>query len=1110
MRIKRRVFQFTIFFLVFDSLAGQNGVPLLSHFTERREIENQSWAICQDENNVMMFANRRGILTFDGQDWNIIKTKSVPYTLKYDTANRRVYTGCDNNYGYLEKDEKGFYSYVSLSGDSAGVGLVTRIIYTDSTIYFYSESSISRHNIKTGKLELRLNSKGNDSFAGMFITSKNTFINVTSRGLFRLEADTLFPLVTGYLFENDEILFSLPYNKDNVLLGRSKGVLSLFDGIKLYDYQIKDDGYLRQNILSEGLSVSDSLYAFSTLDGGAVVVERKSGKLIYTINYQNGLPDDEIFAMGSDNSNGLWLSHQFGLTRADLRITLGNFSIYPGLSGNLTTAVWHNNELFVATSEGVFYLTEVKKYTEVEVPVKNEQIKAITGVSLKPNLNALPLQEPPKAKKGLLSRIFGKKTNPAKVEETKTITAQKGVTDLPPQSKVPVLPAVKERVRKLKSVNYVFKKVEGLNEKCKQLVPTSSGLLASTNKGLFIVTGHSAKIIVDDRYINFISEITSDNKYYIATSEGYFYIVNNSGSWSAVFPDKNFIQPLYSITSINNDLLWAGGDNVAFKITRNQGSTTGRYITYTVKNDFPQRYIVEFVNDTVFLITESGISYYDNAGDAFMKYKRSELQEELKLNFIDNQPGVPWLNQGGEWISLSADKKIARNDKALLNFFNEIISIFTSQDYILVVTADNQLFRIDRNKTLAIKPDLDLYIRSISNDEGVYFKLSNIEFRRGDNAVYFDLVAPGYLKQNSTQYQYIVENLKNDWSKWSSSSTITLMPPAGNYTLKVRAKDIWGNISEPKSLNFTIKAPFTQTTYFYIIAFAAAMIIVIMIITIREKKLKKDKQILELKVRARTAEIEAQKQEITSSIEYASRIQMAMLPINDHFINAFSDHFILFKPRDIVSGDFYWFGEDDNHFFFTVADCTGHGVPGAFMSTMGISTLNEIIANKSDLRANKVLDLLREKTKMSLHQTGKEGEAADGMDIAFCVLHKDKKTLEFSGAYNPLFIFQGGELKEYKGDRMPIGIYYGEKAAFTNYEINTGDGDTIYIFSDGMSDQFGGPDGRKYRKTSLKKLLSEIYTRPMGEQRQIIENEFLKWKGTSDQVDDVTIIGLRI
>jgi serine phosphatase RsbU (regulator of sigma subunit) len=268
--------------------------------------------------------------------------------------------------------------------------------------------------------------------------------------------------------------------------------------------------------------------------------------------------------------------------------------------------------------------------------------------------------------------------------------------------------------------------------------------------------------------------------------------------------------------------------------------------------------------------------------------------------------------------------------------------------------------------------------------------------------------------------------------------------------------------------------------------------------------------LLEDKVKERTIEIESQKEEITSSIEYASRIQMAMLPVEDHFKESFSDYFIIFKPRDIVSGDFYWIGEDAKSIFFTVADCTGHGVPGAFMSTMGISTLNEIIANNRNLQSNKVLNLLRQKTMTALHQTGKVGEAADGMDIAFCVLNKNRKTLQYSGAFNPLFIFQGGELKEYKADRMPIGVYYGKEISFTNYVINVAKGDTLYIFSDGFASQFGGPEGAKYKKYNLRRILSDIYYRPMIEQRNILLTEFDSWKGSADQVDDITIIGVRI
>ncbi|MEA2106384.1 MAG: SpoIIE family protein phosphatase [Bacteroidota bacterium] len=236
-----------------------------------------------------------------------------------------------------------------------------------------------------------------------------------------------------------------------------------------------------------------------------------------------------------------------------------------------------------------------------------------------------------------------------------------------------------------------------------------------------------------------------------------------------------------------------------------------------------------------------------------------------------------------------------------------------------------------------------------------------------------------------------------------------------------------------------------------------------------------------------------------------------MLPMDEHFEKSFDEYFILYKPRDIVSGDFYWIAEDNDKIYFTAADCTGHGVPGAFMSMLGISSLNEIIGSeKNNLTAAKILNQLREKVKFSLHQTGKEGETKDGLDIALCVLHKKTALLEFAGAFNPLYHFRNGKLNEYKADRMPIGIYHIEKESFTNHTIDIQPNDTIYIFSDGYADQFGGPAQTKFKSSNLKKLLSEIVDQPMNKQKEILEKRFNKWKGDLDQLDDIILMGIKL
>jgi len=252
------------------------------------------------------------------------------------------------------------------------------------------------------------------------------------------------------------------------------------------------------------------------------------------------------------------------------------------------------------------------------------------------------------------------------------------------------------------------------------------------------------------------------------------------------------------------------------------------------------------------------------------------------------------------------------------------------------------------------------------------------------------------------------------------------------------------------------------------------------------------------------------KQAITDSIHYASRIQSAILPPPEYIANYLSEHFILWKPRDIVSGDFYWMTEHNNKVIITAADCTGHGVPGAFMSMLGVSFLNEIVNKNEVTQANEILNQLRENVIRSLHQTGKENEAKDGMDISMCVFDFQSMTLQFAGAYNPLIMIRDGEATQIKADKMPIGIYFKGQKSFTNNEIKIQKDDCFYISSDGYVDQFGGDDGRKFMSKKFKELLVEIHHNPMSVQREILNHEIETWRGKLEQIDDILVIGVRI
>ena len=1109
----RRLFHYSILlFFFFSSVSGQVGAPLLTHFEESRDIENQSWAICQDEDRVMLFANRKGILSFDGEEWSPLKLSVIPFAMQINPFDRKIFIGGLNYYGYIEKQQSGRYRYVSLS-DSANIGLITGIIFTDSIAWFYGEKTINRYNLTSDQLEMRLNSPPGTSFSGMFLQSQNIFIQENGKDLFLLNNDTLTPFISRDPAGKKNILFTLPYDKDFVLIGFGDGTMSLFDGTRYYDYQIKDDGYVSENILSQGICIGDSLYAFSTLDGGAVVIDKIAREVRFTVNNQNGLPDDEVFAICSDRSGGLWLSHQFGLTRADLNLPLGNFSIYPGLKGNLTQSLRQNGELYVATSEGVFYLTKIKKYSEVDVLIKND-IRPVPDIRIVNRLSPMVVQpakeNPPEHqnRKKIFAKIFGKKEITVESEPVAKV-AMPEIT-VPKIVQTPLVRYHWRKVSKLKSVEYTYRKVEGLNEKCRQLVSTNDGILAATNKGLFIIKNHKAKILIDNRYINFVSWHPVDDTYIVATGDGYFIAALKNKKWSAEITDPSFTIPVYSAIQSDENTLWLGGESYVYKGVAGRNGDKMTYRMYGIKVDFPQRCIVNSINDTVFIFTETGVHFYDSSTDHFIKYTLWDQSVPSDNDFEYPLSNIPVMKQGKNWIYADRKKQISEKDMLMFKLFDEIVSVTNEMDFLWIIDRENRLFAIDRKKASRIIPETTLFIKNIRNERGTSFDLSNIVFNRGDNIINFKIVAPVYLRQNLTQYQFYIDEIMTDWSTWTTETNHSMfIPRSGDYTLQVRARDLWGYVGDPVSLQFTIKAPFTKTTLFYLLLISSALLIILVVVHFREKQLQEKNRKLEMKVRERTAEIEAQKGEITSSIQYASRIQYAMLPMNDMF-KSFSDHFIIYKPKNIVSGDFYWIGENETHIFLTVADCTGHGVPGAFMSALGISILNEIITHNANIQANTVLNLLRERIKTSLHQTGKEGEAADGMDISLCVFKKNMRSIQFSGAYNSLLIFNGGELMEYKADRMPIGIHYGNEPSFTNFEIKIKKGDLIYLLSDGLTDQFGGPDCSKFKKANLRKLLSEINLRPMSVQKEMIEAEFSLWKGNAEQVDDVTVIGVRI
>ncbi|MBI9054097.1 MAG: tetratricopeptide repeat protein [Bacteroidales bacterium] len=259
-----------------------------------------------------------------------------------------------------------------------------------------------------------------------------------------------------------------------------------------------------------------------------------------------------------------------------------------------------------------------------------------------------------------------------------------------------------------------------------------------------------------------------------------------------------------------------------------------------------------------------------------------------------------------------------------------------------------------------------------------------------------------------------------------------------------------------------------------------------------------------------TKQIVKQNKDITDSIEYAKHIQIALFPNKITLQKVLKQGFCLFKPKDIVSGDFYWVNQMGNRSVIVAADCTGHGVPGAFMSIIGINFLNEIVFDKTIVSPNDILNELRKKIIKTMIHANRVNESKDGMDISLVVIDHDEMTLEYAGAFNNLFFIRDHMLDTIKADRMPVGISDKAITPFTNHKIKIQTGDLFYLFTDGYADQFGGKLRKKFRAGNLRELLLEMHEKDMPEQKRILHETFLKWKGDEPQVDDILAIGIRI
>ncbi len=619
-----------------------------------------------------------------------------------------------------------------------------------------------------------------------------------------------------------------------------------------------------------------------------------------------------------------------------------------------------------------------------------------------------------------------------------------------------------------------------------------------------------------------------DKNYYISTDDGLYitdmlfnilsFLNTNNGlphnSLSGCFVDKS-------------DRLWLFSPETPLYYIEND--------SVTLLKDIPGLSSFKFISafqdnkNSIWFCTEGdGIFKYN--GKIFTQYStQSGLLSDFGY-FIagDKQNIIVVGHKNGVSIKHHNKKDFTGVDKAkgliLLEYNQNSVFVDPESNFWLGSSKGLIKYNSSLDKTNTLPPALNMQSLTINNvSKNINDTVFNYSY--DDYNIQVSFIGISLTDPEGVSYRYKLEGIDKEW-RYTKEKTIEYpLINDGDFTFILYSSNSDG-FENPKPLKFQLKIdkPLWKKTWFYLLLIFVIIEIFHLIYIFRTRALRRQNLILEKKVIAKTQELQKEKEhveaanklleeknnDILDSINYAERIQTALLPKKE-IIELYINSFIYYKPRDIVSGDFYWYHIKNDFIYVAVIDCTGHGVPGAFMSIIGSTLLDQVLTELQNPLPGEVLGSLNAKVNRSLKQFDSGSESHDGMDIVMCRLNPLTREIYFAGARRPLYLIRQGEFNEYKGAIEPVGGHvFSTTKTFENHRLTYESGDMIYLFSDGYADQFGGTNNTKYLSKNFKTFLLSIYDKTLEEQKYSIDQEFRRWKGTMPQIDDILIWGIRL
>jgi len=1076
-----------------------------NYTTHEYDARAQNWAIVQDKRGVMYFGNNDGILEYDGFEWRkIILPSECDVRSLCINEDGVIFVGGVDDIGYLRPNLTGQLGFVSLLNNldqsDKDFGEIWTCYSTPEGIYFQTSKRIFRWDGKDFKVWVLNSSNSEDRFHKMFYINNTVYVRHRGEGMKKIFDDRLVMIQGGELFKDQDVYFMIPYDSNKILMNTTDHGLYIMDPTPI-DYFPKDrlnpkyvnvitpfrteaDQFFIDNKVYNCVLLGNNIFAVGTEGTGMIIIDGE-GKVLHHLNKMTGLQDASIYYQYLDVQNNLWLALGNGIAKvAEINSPITYFDDRLGLEGTIQSAVRHNGILYVATLSGTYYL-ENNETSNFNVTENN----------------------------------FTKIKN--------------------------FMPSGFKRIPEINSQCWDFVSIE--NEE-------TTSLLVASNKGIYQIDEHqNASIIAVYDLWRMCHSDADPNRVFVGATDGIGSLYFLDGNWIDEGHILGISEDIHKICEDKDGHLWLTAYGKLFEVIIT-GVNDSKYwdkidiILHDSLHGLPKVLAYGYnVNNKIIFASNEGVYEY--------KEGRFVRSGDLGGRFLDNTHIIHRFSEdyiGNYWMEtidrddFSYEIGYVQSDSSDSNGWMSTPFNLISDDIVHSIYHDfggitwlggsGGMYRYDMSKSKSYSNTYTCLIRKviIGKDSlafgGTFYNEDSILINNQpdyfipilghkNNSLTFLYAAPSFEDDASLVYRFYLEGFNNGWTDWDKETKANYTNLSeGDYKFRVKAKNIYNNESLETVFSFTILPPWYRTIWAYIgymMAFVSFVYISIIISTRSLQRIIKQKT---AEVVKQKDEIEMKNKDITDSINYAQKIQEAILPSETDIALHLPNNFILFKPKDIVSGDFYWFSKKEEKAFIAAADCTGHGVPGAFMSMIGNSLLNEIVNDNGVNEPAKILQELKEGVIKSLKQTGEAGKQKDGMDIALCAFDFKNNILEFSGAYNPLIRIRDGILEETRSDRMPIGIYSDDGGkVFTNHKFEMEKGDVYYFYTDGFVDQFGGPKGKKYMGKRFKKLLLEIHGQPMTKQKEKLNEVVEGWKayeskdgGVYEQMDDILVIGVKV